>query len=263
MLVSGRKSSSGSLSTVVDIDFSALADQTISASGNFTLGGVTWVAYNVAHSQTFALQNGSGLYVRASSYNSNPISGTFDAPGAYVPLSNLAAALARSCWTEAWVLFLHSQPHTPNANWEGSETGVQLGATTTPVNRCGWSLQRGYDDGVGGSNRYNGYGKANILGASSVNQGGHFPEVATLDVSAFRLHGAMVEGYSGTSVGGTFPERYNLSLEFAANAMGNPLSGSSFGFDRSPIWCAFFHAFPSNTAGNSDILIKRLRVLTR
>jgi hypothetical protein len=56
--------------TAFDVDFSALPNQTVTANGAVSIGGVTWTAAAFAKSGLFAVANGNGLRIKSNASQS-------------------------------------------------------------------------------------------------------------------------------------------------------------------------------------------------
>jgi hypothetical protein len=245
---------SGVFATVADVDFSQLTGQTILTNGGFTLSsGLAGTAFNWGNSQAFALQAGSGLYVRNSAANTANADGTLSGPGVYFKFVDIAAALAMSNWSEAWLWFVFEHAVQPSAAYEYAQIGLISGPPATyaaaNLNRC--SLIEGY----GGSGHFAGQMQSTFGGGTSAYRGGYVG--ATLyDVFAFRIQAATVEGYYGLSSGGNLPARSSLVFAGRAGICGAGVPA----FDGWAVWAA---VSTGNTAGNADLRLKRMKVETR
>jgi hypothetical protein len=94
------------------------------------------------------------------------------------------------------------------------------------------------------------------------------PPLTTDDVYAFRiLNDNVVEIYSGASVGGDFPALSALRLVAQACWLsavdGFTVISTSIGGSNTLQWACMILVLTGNTAGNSDLLIKKLQVLQR
>lgn len=255
---------SGGLTTGYDADFSTFTNQTISADGNFTLSdGTVWVAKNKALTQTFAVQNGSGIYLRCAAGSScgDSYSGTWTSPRVEVSLKALSSAINAATSVEIWVLVYYSQPHTPNVNYEGARLMVEMWPAVDSGGAFRrYGIIRGWNSGQG-----NLYSAAEFHNAGSSNQ---LTGLSTSpDVIGFRiLANSRVELYYGSSTGGTFPALSALTLysvlHMSPSALltmtkdANKEAPSDWGFLATVVTAG-------NTSGNADLLIKRLRVLYR
>lgn len=80
--------------TVLDVDFSAQAGQTIGTDGTHTIAGRTWTKFNSANDNVaMAIVNGSGLVIQPKSATDyNGATRTF--PGIYLPISSFFSTLS-------------------------------------------------------------------------------------------------------------------------------------------------------------------------
>lgn len=256
-----------SLPVLYEVDLSALpaADLMTGGDGAKTIGGKVWNLKNTAQAQAVALADGmhAGLYLRCAAVASDYYAGVVDAPRFVVGLDDLHGKTNREL-IEQWVLVMFSQPHIPDANYQGCRIGAKLlpdvGDAGRSVHLC-----RAFNDGlVDTLECRSGGGTVNLYGSVVV------PPV-TDDVLAFRLlAGYIVEIYSGRSLAGDFPTVSSLKLatiqQFASY---NQSPGLSLAFDGiSDLarlrWALLIACSASTDAsGNSDLLIHRLKVIGR
>jgi len=109
-----------------EIDFTAQASQSWSGSdGTATIDGKTWWIGNRSAAGTFNLGTSSrGLYIKASSTNSNHSGTTMTCPYAMVPLANLNSNLKAHLVSDIMVLLQMGYVTTPNANYDRFEAGI-------------------------------------------------------------------------------------------------------------------------------------------
>lgn len=251
------------LTTAYDIDLSTLPNQSFSSDGLKTIDSrAAWNLVNSNHGQLIALNDGThaGLYTRCSAFASANYAGTYNCPRWVVGLNDLCGVNPRDS-VEQWVMFMHSQPHTPNANYEYAYFGVGImpGAEidtnhTYPV----FELMRGYTDSLKVAVEWQ---KTTV----TQNPSGVVLPATTRDVYAFRIVGNNeVQAYAGSSVGGAWPDI--SALVFVARAFFAPPQGLSAEFSGNSNlfqWAAVINVASSNTAGASDVLLKKIKVLYR
>lgn len=240
-------------STAYSVDFSTLPNQTISADGAVTIDGKTFYAFNKANSQTFAVQNGSGLYIRCSAANTTLTTNVSTFPGLYAKFTDLTGLLETANWSECWVWFMFSQPHVPNANYEWAAGRIiTVPSSYTPANLNGFSLARGYGTGGMGYQAFAHFGTGATVSAK-----GWVNSATVFDVMAFHLIGGQVEHYLGQSVAGAFPNRTALQLMGRTSLFGTAAVPTYDGF------CASFGVMSGNTAAASDLMMMKMLVQYR
>ena len=239
------------------VDFSLLPNQNLAADGAVTIGGKTFTIANRAAAQTFAIQNGSGLYLRCNAVSSSNYATVRTGPLIEASLTDLASGAWPGNYAELWVKILWSQPHTPNADFEFAQMGI---VPKPYVFSSQYTLiygERGYSSSLGNVLAYlnlNGV-EAHVAGYNQ-----------TDDVLAFRvLANNQVEIYSGASDAGNFPANSSLNLigqvmlDVTAGISKGPLSG---GNGRAQ-WALIMAAQSGNTAAHSDLLIKQIGIYYR
>ncbi len=82
----------GDWQTVLDLDFTAQATQTLTTDTTYTIGGLTWTKFNSINEATHAqITNGTGLIFQPAS-TSDYNGGTRTFPGIYTPLSGILSS---------------------------------------------------------------------------------------------------------------------------------------------------------------------------
>lgn len=253
------------LTTAYDLDLSTLAAATYNSDGVKTLDGrAAWRLKNAANGQLIALNDGThaGLYTRCSTFNSTNYGTGYNGPRWVIGLNDLCGVNPRDC-TEQWVLYMFSQPHVPNANYEYAYFGISAlpGADTdTNHSTSVFELARGYSNGLTTI--------AEWQKDSTVNQApsGTTLPLTTDDVYAFRiLANDTIEAYSGASVAGAFPAvtalRYVGRAKYLTQVQGYVTDGPVR--DQNFQWAAVLSIAQSNTVGASDMLLKKIKILYR
>jgi hypothetical protein len=96
--------------TVLDLDFSAEPNQTLSPDGNYTIGGLSWTKFNsAADSVAMAIVNGSGL-VQQPAAATDHYTTVRSLPGISIPLTSLISTLDPGTRFRFWV-------YIPVGNW--------------------------------------------------------------------------------------------------------------------------------------------------
>lgn len=135
-------------STILDLDLTAQASQTLSPDGNYTIGGKQWTKSNSANDRVaMAIVNGTGLViqpVQSTDYHG----GTRSMPLITVPLSTLFPSIGLRHAVRLWV---HISADTISADgypaYENSLIGVDGGSTD-----WAWLGLRGVVSGGGAKN---------------------------------------------------------------------------------------------------------------
>jgi hypothetical protein len=112
----------GQWTTVYDVDYSALPDQSLMTLGTYTIDGKDgYRTQNNSYAAEFAVQNGYGLYIRQNFYT-----GDFDSgPQFYNPLTNFFPDVEKNGWSSLRVWFLVSTKTEWNENFAGHYVGVE------------------------------------------------------------------------------------------------------------------------------------------
>jgi len=267
-------SSGGTLITLYSVDLSTLTGANLLAGGDATKtidSRATWALKNSANAQTCYLNDGThaGLYMRVATVSTDYSGATITAPRFIVGLSDLTGLKWQEL-IEQWAMVMFSQPHTPNANYQGARIGIKF-MPDASENGLSYQLCRAYNGGLVDTIEQRSISTSANL---STTYNGLVVPPLTDDVVAFRiLANSLLEIYSGASVAGAFPSVHNLTLRaiaqmvaFNANASGyqqNLLNAAS-GQAGALQWSLLFAVSAStDTSGNSDLLIKKLQVLGR
>jgi hypothetical protein len=257
-----------SLATAYSVDFSALTASNLKTGGDGTktLDGKPWALAQSVNAQTVWLNDGThaGLYLRCSVANTDDYLTTYNGPRLIAGLTDLSG-IRPAQTNELWVMVMFSQPHTPNANYEFVRMSVlQLptNAADTAATYRRFSIARGYSTTLACAGGYRVAGTSTGQPVSA-----QLPDVGN-DVYAFRiLNNQRVEIYTGASVAGAFPAVSALTFFCAGSFL-----PSTPGFDALSIngtaansfqWGLEVNVTTGNTAGNSDLLLKKLQVLYR
>jgi len=251
--------------TATQIDFTTEANQTITASGTATIGGVAAYANNVAtYSQTFKVINGSGLYIRASTTSSNDSGSTYTSPSVSWPLSSFSSMLP--WWVnDVWVLVKATYSNAPAANYDRTQVGVAYNSSSAgSVVGASWRIRQidiynssysgNYCQNVGmitapaGSDVY-----ARSAACGSI--------AATYDIAAFHVKGNHeVVAFAGQSVDGSFPAITALTYLYTVEIGAVTISG---GVQTVEFPSIFVGTASQNTNGNADILVTKMLVMYR
>lgn len=236
----GGRAAASALSRVLDIDFTTLPTQDLSAGGSFTIGGQTWVTDNHANAATFRVLNGTGLQIFPNATSSSwgrPTAAT--APS--LKLATIVAALGSGTKVFNVVTRLHLDTSSADAATETA--GISLIGTAAAAIAGGAGaghdgvnpILRGWDD----SNPTPFTIPANEAGADAV--------IGLEHASACTLI------YSGDASGG-------LPSFSAMTLRGN--AAHTAAFVLRPTWGDDFDLYlfaeSNNVAGNFTPAIKRL-----
>jgi len=251
--------------TATQIDLTTDANQTITASGTATIGGVAAYANNVAtYSQTFQVINGSGLYIRCSATSSSDTGSTYTSPSVSWPLSSFSSMLP--WWSDdVWVLVKATYSRTPAANYETAKVGVAYNASAAgSVVGASWRIRQAdiYNTGYSGNYCQN-VGDVTAPAGSDVYRGSAAcgSVAATWDIAAFHVKGNHeVVAFAGQSVGGAFPAITALTYLYTVEIGAVTISGGVQTVEYPSI---FAGASSQNTDGNADILVTGLLVMYR
>jgi hypothetical protein len=190
---------SSNWSTVLDLDFTAQASQSLAANGNFTIGGLSWQRENAANDRVaMALTNGTGVVIQPTTSDYTVAGGTTrTAPLLWLPLS--ALNIPSLDWTTGLRVWIAISGETSVADTgHGFFTGVD-------DNAAGW--WPGY-----GKTASNGFGTrllrcgnlGSVGGAEGSNGGGAFANngvpVMRVDVLAlYKTQTVMFPASPGTA----------------------------------------------------------------
>jgi hypothetical protein len=259
---------SGGLTIVYDLDFAALAAQDLKVGGDGvkTIGGKTWNLVNSANASSVYLNDGThaGLYVRCNATSSDDYGTSYSGPRLQAGLSDLCGVAARDA-LEMWVLVQASQPHVPNANYESMRWCIGQSPSLPDIGGTyrRFAFSRGIGPGIA-CELHPGGGVAFVY-APPASTASPDP---TSDVFAFRLFSnTRIEMYVGKTVAGAFPTLDSLTFLASApyftqvNGWDAPsiTNGSSASFQ----WSLSLNVVSVNTAGNSDALASKLRIISR
>lgn len=251
------------LTTALDLDLAAQTQASFTTDGTKTIAGINaFRLSNSNHGQNIALNNGAGLYTRCSTFNSVNYGTTYNGPRWTVGLKDLTGVDLRDA-IEQWVMFMFSQPHTPNANYEYAYLGLSVlpGADSdTNHSQPVVELGRGFSTSLGTLVEWQ--------SGATVNQNpaGCSVPATTDDVYAFRiLNNKRIETYCGQSSDGAWPSINNLKFVAAADywSATQGFSTTQNAHATSLQWAAVLSTAQSNTVGASDLLLKKLKVLYR
>jgi hypothetical protein len=238
--------------TAYDLDFRTLPDQALPSNGAVTVNGTPMTVFNRANAQTFAVQNGNGLYIRCSTANTDNTTNRADAPGMYAKFTDLNPLLGFANWHEVWARYLISQPHVPNANYEWAMCGLlTVPSSYVPSNMNGFRVARGYNNGMG-CEAYAHYGS----GAAQSTYG-WTANASAYDVIGMKISGGQIEHYIGQSIAGDFPDVSAMNFIGRSNIFGITAAPTFDGM------CSWWSVMSGNTAGNSDLMLKKLLVQYR
>ena len=248
----------GAFTTAYEVDFSTLGGPTNLATGGDgtkTIDGKTWNLLNSASASSVYLNDGthSGLYIRCSTANTLNSGANLTGPQMYAKFTDLAPALLLANWSEARIWFKFTQPHTPNADFEYAHLGfvewnalVAYGATS--INR--FNIVNGYATGA----VFEGKGYFTYAGAATTNRGGLAAPVTYQDIAMIWVKDGVVELYFGVDSGGALPPATDMVFAARGSRVGTAVMQTP---DTPMVW---FSATPNNTAGNSDLLVERLKI---
>ena len=264
----------GAVALLYAVDFSTLPAANLLTGGDATKtidGKAAWALKGSAKAQAVALNDGThaGLYIRDATVASDYNGATIDGPRFFVGLSDLTGRKWQEL-NEIFAMVMFSQPHTPNANYQGARIGVKV-IPDAAENGISYHAVRAYVNGlVDIVEIRSGNSSANL---STVYNGFTVPAI-TDDVIAFRiLNNVFLEIYSGASVEGAFPAVSALKLsalcQFAGFNSGaqtyqpnllNIASGASASLQFALM---FICSASGDASGESDLLIKKLQILGR
>lgn len=251
-------SAAPSWNTLYAVNFASLVDQTILADGAQTIDGKTCYALNKANSQTFAVQNGSGLYIRCSTANTVNAAGNWTGPSMYWQMIDLAASMGRFQWQELQMWFQAVSVRVPSADYEAFTVGGFTGAATAGASQRMEALNQ-YVSGIATPTHYqNGACHVNVNGTETY---GAFPSSNTVqqppntwDVFMVQLEmGGNCRLWRG-NYGADWPAE--SALIFCGRGVITPSPQYTAGDYR-----ALVTTFSVNGAGNADVLLKKMRIL--
>jgi hypothetical protein len=102
--------------TMYELDWTAEANQTVSANGNVTVDGKTWTSANYASASLFSLTLGTGLRITSNSGSSLTwTTAAVTSPSLRIELDDLAAGLA-DMTRDLWVWSYFPAYNCPNSN---------------------------------------------------------------------------------------------------------------------------------------------------
>jgi hypothetical protein len=255
------------------VNFTALAGQNLMTGGDGakTVNGKTIYVDNSGSASSMFVNDGThaGLYVRCNAYVTDDYGSGTGAPRVLFGLSDLTGVKAISM-RDAWAMAIISQPHTPDNSYEA----VKVHMCNMPCTPDSTGIYRKVliDKGLLGSLQiYCQWDPGGGATSYATAPDGMTVPSYSSDVFAFRvLANRFVELYVGQSVGGDFPALSALHLlttvDFYQGASPSvpwtPLaiqSAQSAAFQ----WGFGVTTVSTNTAGNSDALISRLKILYR
>jgi hypothetical protein len=247
----------GSFTTAYSVDFTGLSAQNLltGGDGNKTIDGKTWALINSANLTTAYLNDGthSGLYLRCNTNNSSNYGTTLTGGALYATFGAFSSALNGNqlgTYTEVWLWYMFSTPHVPNAGTEAINLGtLSLFSSYTTAGMTSFHAQNIYSGALyygQGQTMYNGI-SASAFGQTSTAQ----------DVFAFKITTNAVEAFAGASVGGAFPAK--TALNTAGRISMLPPSTLTGGLPvANPGMRAWLSVVSGNTAGNADLLVKKM-----
>jgi hypothetical protein len=251
-----------SFATVYSVNFAELPNQSIAAD-SVIVDGKNCTASNRANASTFAVQNGSGLYLRCSNANSANDRGNRTGPCITWPITSLSSALASFNWSEIQVWFQAITVNVPSANYETMETGLETGSSpTNPADQTRTCILNQYVSTIGTPTHYQ-QGLLHVTVAGGNSQTGTIQVPPnTYDISMIRL---LVDGstfaYVGQSAGNAFPSADSLTFIGRGKILAS--AGAVVAGPSSLPFRAFFGVFSVNAAGNSDGLLKKMKILVK
>ena len=253
------------------LDFSTLSNAAITATGTYTLDSKTWYVANLTNATTFSTNpDGNGLYIRCTTTNSRDVSGTQSAPIIGITMANLlgmsplveAYTSRVRIWVQAdWVadfttaseraivMVGYSQYNTgavTNLSWRVRQLLSYANASTFYMPRQCNSLSNGGGD------------QCNTWYTTS------YPPAARRDVLMFDwdLNNYTITNYSGTYSGG-WPDvsaMYYSGKNLAPTASSVVNTAGVVYTDANYPFLAFAAAAEGSTAGNANILVRKLMV---
>lgn len=263
-------SSSGSPapSTDFEIDFASLADAGL-VDGWTTIGGQSFVVQNKANAGTFAIQSGTGLYIKANTGIASHVGGNWTVPAIVLPIAGIAGMTMPTDYfikpKDVWVLWNIVPVTTPAIDYDGFICGGAFSDRAYPgyatpsimfdTDKCYKGRFFNYHNSGNGSH----FSSAALGNATSGPDEwyGDGSETVTADVMAikFDMESKYFFLFYGNMVGAAFPALTALT--------------GAFGYCRSPAQinmkfryaAAFAGITNQNTNATADVLIKKVKVL--
>lgn len=201
--------------TALDLDLSALPNQSLSANQAYTVGGYTFNRFNAASDATaMAIVNGQGLVIRpiaATDYNG----ATRSIPGVSIPILQLIPSFQLGMSLR---LSVYNSSLNAAANYDCAVFGFDNGSA-----QFGYLSKRGVLPG--------GQGLAMFFQANSVNVSGFIKKTMAVDASnnvcqvetPYPGMGQLLDRYGSYSAG--FPSQSNMNAAFGYSANGNLNNG--------------------------------------
>lgn len=119
----------GGAETVYEVDWTALATQSIGSDGPVDIDGTTWSAVNVANASVFRIVNGVGLEIQTTGGTAREWNGPgsqVDSPAMLLSLDAVRLLARPDVVVEVWHYFsavdLPTAANCVNAGWWGPET---------------------------------------------------------------------------------------------------------------------------------------------
>jgi hypothetical protein len=266
---------SGGLQVLYSVDFATLApaNEMTGGDGTKTIDGKPWNLKNTAYAQDVYLNDGThnGLYLRCNTSPSDYYGATITAPRFIVGLTDLCGRKWQDL-LESWLFVIFSQPHTPNASYQGVRVGVKL-IPNPAEDGLSTQLCRAYGASALVDTIENRHANSTIVATADICTA---PPLSD-DIMAFHMMANnLVEIYSGQSVAGNFPSPLSTlihGLTLSTVCQISNFNGTLGGWgqllyaitDFNNLQWAFLLACSSgiDTSGNSDALLSKLMIAGR
>jgi len=247
------------LSAIATATFTTTVTGTGTSTTAATIDGKAAVIGNINNAQSATLDGSTGLYIRASTTNTNDSGSTLNAPYVSWPLSSFITSIWET--QDIWVWVAHQYVRTPAANYDRNESGIAY-TSAGVLATTGWRIRiiNQYNTSLSGN-----YGRNVLMNtspgvASDYNKGGLTGTISNANnVSVYHIinHVQVHAFYGALDVGGNWPAKSALTFLAATNLGAVGVNGGIIAIVDPAVFAA---AVPQNTNGNADVLVKKLKV---
>jgi len=212
MLSAGELSAtngSAGWTTALDLDFSALSNQTLSSDTTYTIGGKTWTKQLSSKDSTaMAIVNGSGLVIRPVQ-TSEFYPPDRSSPLLHLPLSQLS--IPNLTWTTRLRVTTYISSHNVGANYDGVTVAIESLPNAGSTSPFQYMMRQGYVSTLGGSAFYY---RDTALGSSQITTAASFGasnRTVIIELGSGMLGGLVMTGYTSTPGSNVTPLMYRTS----------------------------------------------------